>query len=114
MPNPRFPQEEENQPVTASRGEERSSGGGMAIVLVFLGLLFILGPFFVQQIPPFSKIIISAVGVAVLLVGGILLTITSMYVKATMNQAFVRTGGGGPKVVIDGGEIVVPAIHRIA
>jgi flotillin len=114
MPTQRFLQEEENQPVTASRGEERSSGGGMAVLLVCLGLLFTVGPFFVQQIPSFSRMIISAFGIAVLLAGGILLTITSMYVKATMNQAFVRTGGGGPKVVIDGGAIVVPAIHRIA
>jgi len=114
MPNQRFLQEEENQPVTASRGEERSSGAGMAIILVSLGVLLTVGPFFVQQIPSFSKMIISAFGIAVLIAGGILLTITSMYVKATMNQAFVRTGGGGPKVVIDGGAIVVPAIHRIA
>jgi hypothetical protein len=106
MANQRILQEEENQPVTASRGEERSSGGGMAVVLVCLGLLFTVGPFFVQQIPSFSRMIISAFGIAVLVAGGILLTITSMYVKATMNQAFVRTGGGGPKVVIDGGAIV--------
>jgi flotillin len=114
MANQRILQEEENQPFTASRGEERNSGGGMAVVLVCLGLLFTVGPFFVQQIPSFSRMIISAFGIAVLVAGGILLTITSMYVKATMNQAFVRTGGGGPKVVIDGGAIVVPAIHRIA
>src|SRR5947209_19548508 len=114
MSNPRFIQEEENQPVTASRGEEHGSGAGIAVTLVFLGLLFIVGPFFVVQIPTLSKMIISGVGVVVLLVGGILLTITGMYVKSTMNQAFVRTGGGGPRVVIDGGAIVVPAIHRIA
>jgi drug/metabolite transporter (DMT)-like permease len=114
MPSQRLLQEEESQPITASRGEERSSGGGMAVMLVALGLLLTVGPFFVQQIPSFSKMIISAFGIALLVGGGILLTITSMYVKATMNQAFVRTGGGGPKVVIDGGAIVVPAIHRIA
>ena len=107
-------QEEENQPITASREDERNSGAGMAVILVALGLLLTMGPFFVQQIPSFSRMIISAFGIAVLVAGGILLTITNMYVKATMNQAFVRTGGGGPKVVIDGGAIVVPAIHRIA
>ena len=110
----RLTQEEENQPVTVSRIEERSSGSGMAIMMIFLGLLAIVGPFFVQQIPAVSKMIISGAGLAVLIAGGILLTITSMYVKATMNQAFVRTGGGGPRVVIDGGAIVIPAIHRIA
>src|SRR5262249_56258354 len=29
-------------------------------------------------------------------------------------QACGGSGGGGPKVVIDGGAIVIPAIHRIA
>lgn len=114
MANPRFVVEENNQPVTASRGDEHGSGAGIAILLVFVGLIFIVGPFFVQQIPALSKMIISGVGVIVLIVGGILLTITSMFIKATMNQAFVRTGINGPKVVIDGGAIVVPAIHRIA
>src|ERR1700746_3070233 len=106
--------EEESQPVTVSRIDDHSSGGGMAGLLIFLGLAAIVGPFFIQQIPAFSKMIISGAGLAVLIAGGILLTITSMYVKATMNQAFVKTGGGGPKVIIDGGAIVIPAIHRIA
>ena len=114
MPIQRSGQEEENQPIALSRIEERSSGSGMAISLIFLGLSAIVGPFFVPQIPAISKMIISGAGLAVLIAGGILLTITSMYVKATMNQAFVRTGGGGPRVVIDGGAIVIPAIHRIA
>ena len=114
MPNQRLLQEEETQPVAVSRIEERSSGAGLAIFMILIGLLSIVGPFFVPQIPTLSKIIISGAGLAVLLAGGILLTITSMYVKATMNQAFVRTGGGGPRVVIDGGAIVIPAIHRIA
>ncbi len=114
MANPRLLAEDDNQPVTASRGEDHGSGAGIAVFLVLLGLIFIVGPFFVPQIPALSRMIISGVGVAVLIVGGILLTITSMYVKATMNQAFVRTGIGGPKVIIDGGAIVVPAIHRIA
>jgi uncharacterized membrane protein YqiK len=113
MPIQRITQEEENQPVTASRVEEHSSGSGTAVSLIFLGLSFIVGPFFVQQIPSVSRMLISGAGLGVLVIGAILLTITSMYVKATMNQAFVRTGGGGPKVVIDGGAIVVPAIHRI-
>jgi flotillin len=114
MPVPRFTQEEESQPLAVSRVEDHSSGGGMAVLMVLVGLLFIVGPFFVQQIPPLSKMIISGAGVVVLIAGGTLLTITSMYVKASMNQAFVRTGGRGPKVVIDGGAIVIPAIHRIA
>jgi len=110
----RIGSEEDNQPVSVSRLEDRGGGAGMAVVLIVLGLAAIVGPFFIEKIPALSRIIISGAGLVVLIAGGILLTITSMYVKATMNQAFVRTGGGGPRVVIDGGAIVIPAIHRIA
>src|SRR5215470_1612495 len=91
--------EEDNPPVSVSRPEERSGGAGMAVLLIVLGLAAIVGPFFIEKIPALSRIIISGVGLVVLIGGAILLTITSMYVKATMNQAFVRTGGGGPRVV---------------
>jgi flotillin len=110
----RLTSEEDNQPVSVSRIDDRSGGAGMAVGLILLGLVAVVGPFFIERIPALSRIIISGAGLGVLIAGGILLTITSMYVKATMNQAFVRTGGGGPKVVIDGGAIVIPAIHRIA
>ena len=110
----RISSEEDNQPVSVSRLEDRGGGAGMAAVLIVLGLAAIVGPFFIEKIPALSRIIISGAGLVVLIAGSILLTITSMYVKATMNQAFVRTGGGGPRVVIDGGAIVIPAIHRIA
>lgn len=96
--------------------EEKGSGAGTAILLVIVGLLFVVGPFILGsyvKIPLLSQIIISAFGVAMLVAGGIMFTITQLYEKATMNEAFVRTGVGGPKVVQDGAAIVIPAIHRI-
>jgi uncharacterized membrane protein YqiK len=97
-----------------SRGS--SSGAGTAVLLVFVGLVFIIGPFLAGtriQIPMLSQIIISGFGVALLAGGGMMFTITQLYEKATMNEAFVRTGVGGPKVVVDGAAIVIPAIHRV-
>ncbi|PIZ41721.1 MAG: hypothetical protein COY42_18750 [Armatimonadetes bacterium CG_4_10_14_0_8_um_filter_66_14] len=41
------------------------------------------------------------------------MVITKLYVKTSANQAFVRTGSGGSKVVLDGGCLVVPIIHRV-
>jgi uncharacterized membrane protein YqiK len=96
--------------------EERSSGAGTGIMLVFLGLIFVVGPFVAAtyiQIPLISQIVISAFGVAMLVGGGIMFTITQLYEKATMNEAFVRTGVGGPKVVVDGAAMFISAIHRI-
>ena len=96
--------------------EEKGSGAGMAILLVIVGLLFVIGPFILGsyvKIPLLSQIIVSAFGVAMLIGGSIMFTITQLYEKATMNEAFVRTGIGGPKVVQDGAAIVIPAIHRV-
>ncbi|GIW42654.1 MAG: flotillin [Candidatus Binatia bacterium] len=36
-----------------------------------------------------------------------------LYVKAPPNAAFIRTGLGGKKVVVDGGAIVLPVVHSI-
>jgi uncharacterized membrane protein YqiK len=109
----------DNQPRQtqyAPAREEKSSGAGTAIMLVFIGLLFIVGPFITGayvKIPTMSQVIISAFGVLMLVGGGIMFTITQLYEKATMNEAFVRTGVGGPKVVVNGAAIVIPAIHRV-
>jgi uncharacterized membrane protein YqiK len=96
--------------------EEKSSGAGTAFLLVLLGLVFIAGPFVAATritIPLVSQIAISAFGILMLVGGSIMFTITQLYEKATMNEAFVRTGVGGPKVVVDGAAIFIPAIHRI-
>jgi uncharacterized membrane protein YqiK len=96
--------------------EEKSSGAGTAFLLVLFGLVFIAGPFVAATriaIPLVSQIAISGFGILMLVGGSIMFTVTQLYEKATMNEAFVRTGVGGPKVVVDGAAIFIPAIHRI-
>ncbi len=39
--------------------------------------------------------------------------ITRLYRKASANMAFVRTGMGGAKVIMDGGTIVFPVVHQV-
>ncbi len=64
---------------------------------------------------------IGALATSFLLGGGGLFAIGSstllifqkLYVKTTANMAFVRTGTGGFKVVMDGGAIVIPFLHEI-
>lgn len=48
--------------------------------------------------------------IAVLLV--IFITMTSLYKRATKETAFVRTGVGGEKVVMNGGALVLPVFHE--
>jgi flotillin len=55
-------------------------------------------------------------GVLLLLVIGALAfwgLVTAFYVKTPPNMAFIRTGWGGRKVVIDGGALVIFRIHEI-
>ena len=50
-----------------------------------------------------------AIGVIVVLVIGLLLA--KLYRRSTRDEAYVRTGLGGQKVVLDGGSIVLPVFH---
>ncbi|GAB4127240.1 MAG: hypothetical protein Fur005_42320 [Roseiflexaceae bacterium] len=59
-------------------------------------------------------IIIGIVIVAlVVLVTAFFAMVTRFYVKSPADRAFVKTGGGKPKVVVNGGDWVIPAFHEI-
>lgn len=53
--------------------------------------------------------IIAAAIVAAIVVIGIIMT--SLYTRATRDKAYVRTGLGGKKVVLDGGSVILPIFH---
>ncbi|MEW9612667.1 flotillin domain-containing protein [Shinella sp. S4-D37] len=53
--------------------------------------------------------IIAAVIVTAVVVIGIIMT--SLYTRATRDKAYVRTGLGGKKVVLDGGSVILPIFH---
>ncbi len=44
---------------------------------------------------------------------GIALIVARLYRRATKEIAFVRTGAGGQKVIVDGGTLVLPVLHEI-
>ncbi|MCK1637718.1 flotillin family protein [Bradyrhizobium sp. 157] len=52
------------------------------------------------------------IGVIAVLVIGLLLA--KLYRRSTRDEAYVRTGLGGQKVVLDGGSIVLPVFHSVA
>jgi flotillin len=54
----------------------------------------------------------ATIGVALIVVLGIVFTI--LYKRATRDEAFVRTGLGGKKVVLDGGAMILPIFHSYA
>ncbi|MBX3539196.1 MAG: flotillin family protein [Chelatococcus sp.] len=56
-----------------------------------------------------SLSIIAGVIVTAIVVIGIIMT--SLYTRATRDKAYVRTGLGGKKVVLDGGSVILPIFH---
>jgi len=84
----------------------------MAIGMVVLGLgLIFVAPGFAPD--PISRLIFVVLGAAVLIASAIVIIIAKLYQRTSANEAFVRTGMGGRRVVLDGGCIVVPVVHKI-
>ena len=59
------------------------------------------------------EIMIPAV-IGLLAIVGIGVVLATLYTRSTRDQAYVRTGLGGQKVVLDGGSVVLPIFHSIA
>lgn len=53
-------------------------------------------------------LIAGVIVIAVVVIGIIM---TSLYTRSTRDKAYVRTGLGGKKVVLDGGSIILPIFH---
>ena len=61
----------------------------------------------------FTELLLPA-AIGVVLIFGIGLMLARLYTRSTRDQAYVRTGLGGQKVVLDGGSLVLPIFHSIA
>ena len=62
-----------------------------------------------MSVPALSFIILICMAIAVLIVW---LIYSRRYQKASQEAAFVRTGFGGQKVVMNGGALVFPVLHE--
>jgi len=60
-----------------------------------------------------SRWLVVGMGAVLLLLGAVVTAITSLYRKTSADQAFVRTGMGGSRVVMDAGAMVLPVVHRV-
>ena len=94
--------------------DSRHQGGGMGILAILIALVFIVGPFAAPfEIGRGAQMMLVGFGVVLLLVGSGIVVITRLYRRTSADEAFVRTGMGGRKAVIDGGGIVIPVVHQL-
>ncbi len=86
----------------------------LAIGMVLFGAVLVIGPWVgvFGEIGVISQGILVGIGAVVLIVSGVLIIISRLYQKTSANEAFVRTGMGGRQVVLDGGTIVIPIVHK--
>jgi uncharacterized membrane protein YqiK len=85
----------------------------MGLVMMLLGAALMIGPLFVPMIGFLGKGVLGVAGLALFLIGLVIAVWTSLYKKTSADQAFVMTGQGGSRVVLDGGALVIPIFHRI-
>lgn len=87
------------------------------VLLMLLGIGFILGPVAANvaghPLGGVPTTLLIGTGLILTIVSAVLIIITKLYVKTKANEAFVRTGMGGVKILQDGGAIVFPVIHEI-
>lgn len=86
----------------------------MGLAMVVVGALMVILPIaFHAAVGVLAGWIMSAVGAVVFLIGLFGSLYGSLYRKASADQAFVMTGSGGSRVVLDSGALVIPIFHKI-
>ena len=103
---------------TPSEATRSNSGAGFGIGAIILAAILIVGPIAVsvvwgRSIPTSSQALLTGFGAILFLLGLVITTVTRLYHRAPSDMAFVRTGAGGAKPVIDGGAIIVPTVHQV-
>ncbi len=106
-------QDEVRRP-SGEREVQRRGGGGAGWIFIFFGVLLILGPVLASKfLATMAQVVLVGLGALVLIIGAFIVIISKLYVTATADRAFVRTGMGGLKTITDGGAIVIPAVHQL-
>ncbi len=110
------------QPVQIKYVKESapSGGSGMGVgqAILLLAALFIFGPvvfktMVYRELDLLAMLVVILFGVVLFIVGGGLSIYTRYYHRAPADKAFVRTGAGGSKVIVNGGALVIPGFHQV-
>jgi uncharacterized membrane protein YqiK len=87
----------------------------MGLAMMIVGALMVVLPVAMHTIIGNAVIgwIISGIGALLFFFGGGVSIYGALYRKASADQAFVMTGSGGSRVVLDSGALVIPIFHKI-
>jgi len=84
--------------------------------MTIVGLSFIIGAISIigkAGAVSFGAIVCLAIGGFIMVVELLLVLWMKFYIKTSASRAFYVTGMGSPKVVIDGGSLVIPLLHEL-
>ncbi|MBN1488626.1 MAG: hypothetical protein JXA69_01810 [Phycisphaerae bacterium] len=82
----------------------------IGFVLIAVGALEVPG---LPAIKPAWSVTLAGLGGFMVIIVSLAMAYSRLYRKPTANQAFVRTGSGRAKVILDGGMFVIPIMHRL-
>src|SRR2546426_2353817 len=85
----------------------------MGFGVMFLGVALMAAGLLAPGLEGLARWLVVGTGAIVFLFGLVIATIIGLYRRTSADQAFVRTGMGGSRVVMDAGAIVVPVVHRV-
>src|SRR5439155_5232817 len=85
----------------------------MGFGIMLIGVALMGAGLFAPLPGSFERWFLTGVGLALFFFGAIFAAVTNLYRKTSADQAFVRTGMGGSRVVMDGGALVLPVVHRV-
>ena len=87
----------------------------MGTAFMIVGALLLIGPVFLHSVlhPALAVFVIQALGIIAFLGGCVVSAYSSLFRKASADQAFVMTGRGGSQVILDNGAMVIPIFHKI-
>lgn len=83
------------------------------VLIILAGLAMIISPFVWADVVGGARFILLPIGTVALASSTLALIFARLYRKPTANQAFVRTGLGSARVILDGGALVIPIVHRL-